>query len=412
MNKISKIVISKDGVDTTYALGEQSIPVDEVNGNTYGIYNKEISICDKVDSNDEILLTGQQVMVLDHSGNRVGRLTSVMPDAIASMYAANGDILDGDNQPTQYNVISVSSGDSNDGASVNIQSSFNGGESGVSAILNAMNLVFSKNVANNVESIQIGFDNENLSSEDVNIIITHSDNTKSYYAIKADKLNNTASTPAYLATESYVLQHAGSIDDQVVASTSTWSSQKISEELNKSDNIKYYSTKEEWRLDESREVPCICYIQELNKIVFDNGAEIAEPYDWNMSNSNFSSLGSINSVTTVDNLTLNPGVSINAYRTTINNVDYTYRLYFSNSGSQNSNSVSFNLTGNDEIEILFQAGGNNRTLRLEKEDGTVIRTFTGTTAQWHTFQYIGEACKAYLYMVSGTGYIYNIKLNV
>lgn len=179
-----------------------------------------------------------------------------------------------------------------------------------------------------------------------------------------------------------------------------------------SDNIRYYPSKTEWRADKTRSIPCICYIQDIDQIIIDNGAVIPDPYIWNFSDIGFSSItGTISTAKVVNDLTINPNCQINAYRTAINNVDYTYRLYLDAAGSATSRSVVFDLTGNDEIEVIYQTG-NNRNLQLVKTDGTVIRSLTGTTAQSQTFRYNGEPCRAYLAMASGAGYVYCIKLNV
>jgi len=387
------------------------IPYDSKDGDIYTINNKELKIKDSENSNAETSLNGQNLIVYNVVDGKVLSGSQLSYDSV-TVISANDDIMTGD--PSQYTTISLDP--ANETYGVRVGQVFNSGDTVIQSVSRATSNTYSvKNSGEDIDTtIEIGLGSDAadfMNNGDFIIKITDGEDV-SKYAVRNAKLNN--SETAYLATEAYVLAHAGggSIDDNNITETTTWSSKKISENLAQSDNIKYYETKDEWRADTTRAIPCICYIKDVDKILIDNGAEIAEPYIWNMSESGFAGLGAISSTTTINDLTLTSGIQVNAYRTTIDNVDYSYRAYMSDAGSTTSRSLSFDLTGNDDIEILFQAGGNNRTLRLAKADGTVIRTFTGTTAQWHKFHYSGDACKAYLYMVSGSGYIYSIKLNV
>lgn len=155
-----------------------------------------------------------------------------------------------------------------------------------------------------------------------------------------------------------------------------------------------------------------CYIKDLNKILYDDGTPIGEPYDWDFSSDSFANLGTVSSNTTIDGLTVLNGVQITAYRTTVGSKDYTNRAYFSQAGNTTARALSFELTGNDDIEVVYQGGGNKTVFNLVNANGQTIRTFSGTTAQSTTFHYSGSPCVAYLYPTGGAGYIYEIKLNM
>lgn len=397
--------------DSIEDVTKQYIPYYLYQDGQYLLKNEGISIADALNSSARTDLTGQNITISHDSHTRMAAMTY---DTIGIAVASSDLNKD---EPELMSLIKLTpqiQGD--DPSEIAIESHLNG------SVFKSSKTVLGDSISINILGdtpktglLEYGYLDNPINWSQVGDFLIHivdinGELEDSYYAIRNGGVGK-VNTPAYLATEDFVLQHAGggAIDDTQTSSTTTWSSNKISSELKKSDRMKYYNTKEEWESDTNREIPCIVYIKESDKIIWDDG-NVKIPYIWNFSSDKFSGLGTISEKKTIDKLILFPTMQVTAYRQTIDEENFTNRLYLDAAGSSSNKSVSFELTGNDDIKIYFQTA-NNRVLRLVKENGDVIRTFTGATAQSQTFHYSGEPCTVFLYMTSGSGYIYCIKLN-
>lgn len=103
----------------------------------------------------------------------------------------------------------------------------------------------------------------------------------------------------------------------------------------------------------------------------------SETSSWNFKNSNFKSLGTISSTTTVDGLTLlatsSKTMSVKADTQTVGGTEYTYCLATGGSGSTSYRAVKVPVSGSDTIKVTMKSSGSSSS--VDTSDGTVVTSY-------------------------------------
>lgn len=151
----------------------------------------------------------------------------------------------------------------------------------------------------------------------------------------------------------------------------------------------------------------------------------SQSYDWNFSNEEFNTLGTIAETTTIDGLTIysdpanSKAIIIDGSKKTVEGVDYTHRLKFGGTGGFDKETgqptgrvLSFDVEGNGTITVVITSGSNGATRELsisagskENEVGTITTTDAVTL---ETFKYEGGANTIFLYSKSSGLNLYRI----
>lgn len=145
---------------------------------------------------------------------------------------------------------------------------------------------------------------------------------------------------------------------------------------------------------------------------------------WNISDSQFNSLGTITSTITVDEMTLyglaseEKNITIDANNKEIDGLSFTHRLKFGGKGRATHNLISFPVDGSCLIEVYCMAGksGEDRQLRFDcgSFGGTELAVITagGNAISKHVIPYDGEATTIYVYSVENPVNIYAIRASI
>ncbi len=137
---------------------------------------------------------------------------------------------------------------------------------------------------------------------------------------------------------------------------------------------------------------------------------------WNMGNSNFKSLGTIKSNTTVDGLTLlansSKTMQVKSETVTVGSTTYKYALALGGSGSTSYRSVSAKVSGTSTIKITARSSGSaSRTLNIADSKGNVLGTIScGSSAALGsvTINYNGTV---YIYSANSGINIYKVQID-
>lgn len=143
----------------------------------------------------------------------------------------------------------------------------------------------------------------------------------------------------------------------------------------------------------------------------------AEGKSWNMSKPEFTALTSpITSNQIVNGLSLyaTDAKPMNMFEAeeNVNGVTYTNALNLGGSGNLTYRSVSFDVTGENKIDVVIKSSGaTERILNIVNEEGTVLKTFPATTnATRYSFE-VNYTGKIYMYSSASGINIYEIILN-
>ncbi|MDO5382388.1 MAG: hypothetical protein Q4F06_06720, partial [Eubacteriales bacterium] len=146
-------------------------------------------------------------------------------------------------------------------------------------------------------------------------------------------------------------------------------------------------------------------------------AQASTSTSWNFKNSNFKSLGTINSSITVDGLgliaTSSKTMRVKAESVSVNGTSYTYCLALGGTGSVSYRAVKVPVSGSDTIKVVLRSSGSStRTLVVADSKGNRLGTISAkSSASQGTYSYSGSSGYVYLYS-SGSGInIYKIQVD-
>lgn len=143
----------------------------------------------------------------------------------------------------------------------------------------------------------------------------------------------------------------------------------------------------------------------------------SETSSWNFKNSNFKSLGTISSTTTVDGLTLlatsSKTMSVKADTQTVSGTEYTYCLATGGSGSTSYRAVKVPVSGSDTIKVTMKSSGSDsRSLVVANSQGSALTKLTASSsAATVSYNYSGSSGYVYLYSENSGINIYKIQVD-
>ncbi len=143
----------------------------------------------------------------------------------------------------------------------------------------------------------------------------------------------------------------------------------------------------------------------------------SETSSWNFKNSNFKSLGTISSTTTVDGLTLlatsSKTMSVKADTQTVGGTEYTYCLATGGSGSTSYRAVKVPVSGSDTIKVTMKSSGSDsRSLVVANSQGSALTKLTASSsAATVSYNYSGSSGYVYLYSENSGINIYKIQVD-
>ena len=143
----------------------------------------------------------------------------------------------------------------------------------------------------------------------------------------------------------------------------------------------------------------------------------SETVSWNFKNSNFKSLGTISSTTTVDGLTLlatsSKTMSVKADTQTVGGTEYTYCLATGGSGSTSYRAVKVPVSGSDTIKVTMKSSGSDsRSLVVANSQGSALTKLTASSsAATVSYNYSGSSGYVYLYSENSGINIYKIQVD-
>ncbi|MDD3166712.1 MAG: hypothetical protein PHN20_04700 [Bacteroidales bacterium] len=153
----------------------------------------------------------------------------------------------------------------------------------------------------------------------------------------------------------------------------------------------------------------------------------AQTYDWNFSADDFNALGTMETLTTVNNLQIyaeaGKAVVVDANGKSEGGVTYTHRIKMGGTGAFTSDSpktplnrvLAFAVNGpvNITIKAMSSSSSTDRVLNVESADGTLIGTVAapGTPLTATTLPYTGERTSIYIYSPSSGVNIYHIQVS-
>lgn len=143
----------------------------------------------------------------------------------------------------------------------------------------------------------------------------------------------------------------------------------------------------------------------------------SETISWNFKNSNFKSLGTISSTTTVDGLTLlatsSKTMSVKADTQTVGGTEYTYCLATGGSGSTSYRAVKVPVSGSDTIKVTMKSSGSDsRSLVVANSQGSALTKLTASSsAATVSYNYSGSSGYVYLYSENSGINIYKIQVD-
>lgn len=137
---------------------------------------------------------------------------------------------------------------------------------------------------------------------------------------------------------------------------------------------------------------------------------------WNFSDAALNSLGTITSNVTIDNLTIiadstNP-VQVKKNPRTLEGVTYDYCLSLKGKGNMSKRAIKLDVTRNCTINIAAASNDNSRSLKVVKEDGTLLGTVTaGKELSIGSVEYTGGADSLYIYSEKDNVNVYSVNIN-
>lgn len=138
---------------------------------------------------------------------------------------------------------------------------------------------------------------------------------------------------------------------------------------------------------------------------------------WNFTDTNFKSLGTISSSTTVDNLgliaTSSKTMSVITNSQTLDNTTYTHCLSLGGSGTTSYRAVKVPVNGASTIKVtLMSSGSSARSLVIADENNNQLTTLTADTAiQTQSYSYTGNSSYIYLYSNNSGINIFEIQID-
>lgn len=145
--------------------------------------------------------------------------------------------------------------------------------------------------------------------------------------------------------------------------------------------------------------------------------------DWNISDTDFNSLGEITATTTINGLTIyaaaDKAVTIDENSKTVDGVDYTHRMKSGGSGSFTDDTTpygrvyAFDVDGDTEITVVLQSSSSASDRKLAVSAGSESNIIGeldafGDTPSKQTITYTGGATTIYLYSTDSGVNVYHI----
>lgn len=141
-----------------------------------------------------------------------------------------------------------------------------------------------------------------------------------------------------------------------------------------------------------------------------------DPDVWNFSDAALKSLGTITSNVTIDDLTIiadseNP-VQVKENPRTLDGVNYDYCLSLKGKGNISKRAIKLDVTRNCTINIAAASNDDSRSLKVVKEDGTILGTIAaGKELSVGSVEYTGKIDSLYIYSEKDNINIYAININ-
>lgn len=136
---------------------------------------------------------------------------------------------------------------------------------------------------------------------------------------------------------------------------------------------------------------------------------------WNFSDAELSSLGTITSNVTIGDMSIlanetNP-VQVKQNTRTLDGVTYNYCLSLKGKGSPSNRAVKLDVTRNCKISIAAASNSDSRSLKVVKEDGTVLGSIpAGEELSIGSVDYEGRVDSLYIYSEKDNVNIYSINV--
>jgi len=146
-------------------------------------------------------------------------------------------------------------------------------------------------------------------------------------------------------------------------------------------------------------------------------AKASTSVSWNFSDTNFSSLGTISTTTTVSGLTLigtsSKTMSVAANSQTVSGVAFTYALSLGGAGTTSYRAIKVPVYGSDVIKVTcMSSGSSSRTLTIANSSGTALGSLTaGTAASVQSYNYSGAAGYVYIYSSGSNINLFKIQVD-
>ena len=137
---------------------------------------------------------------------------------------------------------------------------------------------------------------------------------------------------------------------------------------------------------------------------------------WNFKDTQFKSLGTIKSTTTVGGLTLTANssktMSVKSNSVTVSGTKYTHCLALGGGGTTSYRSVKVPVSGASTIKVTLDASA-SRTLVVANSSGSQLGTLSAsTTAATKSYNYTGSSGYVYLYSSNSNINLYKILIQV
>ena len=138
-----------------------------------------------------------------------------------------------------------------------------------------------------------------------------------------------------------------------------------------------------------------------------------DPDVWNFSDTVLNSLGTITSNVEIDDLTIiadsiNP-VQVKENPRTLDGVTYDYCLSLKGKGNTTKRAIKLDVTRNCTISIAAASNDDSRSLKVVKEDGTVLGTIAaGKVLSIGSVEYTGRVDSLYIYSEKDNVNVYSV----